>query len=834
MVAAEVLSPMLYGRKLYGNRWRASKHIAYLDRAITDAIDGRRPEKLLVVEKPPRHGKSMFCSKIVPSWYLGTHPNRKVMLTSYSADLSRSFGRDARDNLRESADIFGPSIKVRDDVSSASFWQIQGFDGGMLTAGVGGPLTGFGANLAIIDDPIKNPLSLDTPIPTPNGWSTMGDLSVGDRVYDHAGVPCKVVAKSQVWKAKPLRVTFSDGSFVDAHPDHLWTVFERNAHSVYTNSHAAYGENWPEWKNRRTSRTLTLTTKQLQQAGVRNAKGMRRWTIPNALPLICQDQDLPIDPYLLGMWLGDGSKSSPTITCHRDDYSHYESEFRSGGVYSRYRNVSKAAAIGSPNTCVLAFSVNEGRDLPSHTADSAAKRLRAIGVWQNKHIPQEYLRSSYQARLRLLQGLMDSDGTVSNGQVVFTNKNRSLAEGVRELIVSLGACARLVESRGYLFVSSCPNFNPFSIPRKAEKWDAISGKASIRRLNRTIDSIEELPDEASHVCITVDSKHHLFLAGRGMVPTHNSEEALSERIRSKQVDWFLSTLWTRLEPDAVLLIIQTRWHKEDLAGWVLTHAAEELGVPVRRVSFPAIAIEDDDELGRKIGEALWPSQWPLIELEKKKRVIQGYWWDALFQQDPGVYGNAEWPREYFDDAKIWADAAEWPDAFEAQAIAVDPSKGKDAKKGDYSAIVSTGFARNTVWVDVSIERRPVEAIAVDAVRMSYRTGCGKIGLEANAFQDLIGPEITRAAQTLGVIAPEVLLFYNSVEKTLRISRLGPPLEVGQIKIRRNAGGELLVKQLKDFPYGDHDDGPDALEMSLRLLRQELAGEPSAEEERWQI
>jgi len=215
-------------------------------------------------------------------------------------------------------------------------------------------------------------------------------------------------------------------------------------------------------------------------------------------------------------------------------------------------------------------------------------------------------------------------------------------------------------------------------------------------------------------------------------------------------------------------------------------------------------------------------------------VIQGYWWDALFQQDPGVYGNAEWPREYFDDAKIWADAAEWPDAFEAQAIAVDPSKGKDAKKGDYSAIVSTGFARNTVWVDASIERRPVEAIAVDAVRMSYRTGCGKIGLEANAFQDLIGPEITRAAQTLGVIAPEVLLFFNSVEKTLRISRLGPPLEVGQIKIRRNAGGELLVKQLKDFPYGDHDDGPDALEMSLRLLRQELAGEPSAEEERWQI
>ena len=466
MIASATLSPLLFAATHSNGRWKTAPHLELIDQVVVDALDRRIPEQIIVVEAPPRHGKSEFCSKWIPAWFAGSFPHDRCMLASYSVGLSRNFGRSAREILREHGRAaFGVSLAK--DSASATEWHLQEGTGGMTVAGVGGALTGKGCRLGIIDDPLKN-----------------------------------------------------------------------------------------------------------------------------------------------------------------------------------------------------------------------------------------------------------------------------------------------------------------------------------------------------------------------------ADEALSDRIRERQIDWFQSTFWTRIEPGGVLLIIATRWHKEDLSGWILKNA-DELGVGVKRLSFPAIATGEDDPLGRGAGEALWPDRWPIEELEKKRKVLKGYWWDSLFQQRPGVYGNSEWPDEYFGD-KIWSADDEWPDAFEAQAIAVDPSKGKDARKGDYSGIVFAGFAREKVWVDASVERRPVEKIATDAVRMSYRTGTGKIGLEANAFQDLIAPEITRAAQTLGVIAPEVLLFHNNVEKTLRISRLGPPLEVGQIKIRRNAGGELLVKQLKDFPYGDHDDGPDALEMSLRLLRQELAGAPSAEEERWQV
>jgi hypothetical protein len=120
--------------------------------AIVESIDAAAAGKQegLVVSMPPQHGKSELCSKFLPAWYLGVHPDRRVILTSYEADFAASWGRKARDLLAQHGQLF--EVGVSASASAASRWEIERFGGGMMTAGVGGPITGKGAHLLIVDD----------------------------------------------------------------------------------------------------------------------------------------------------------------------------------------------------------------------------------------------------------------------------------------------------------------------------------------------------------------------------------------------------------------------------------------------------------------------------------------------------------------------------------------------------------------------------------------------------------------------------------------------------------------------------------------------------------
>lgn len=128
-------------------------HLSLLNRKLTDVLAGRC--RRLIVSMPPRHGKSELVSKYFPALYLGTWPDRRVILTSYEAGFAANWGRKVRDLTEEYGhSYFG--LRVRSDSSAADRWDLAGESGGMSTAGVGGPLTGKGADLFIVDDPIKN------------------------------------------------------------------------------------------------------------------------------------------------------------------------------------------------------------------------------------------------------------------------------------------------------------------------------------------------------------------------------------------------------------------------------------------------------------------------------------------------------------------------------------------------------------------------------------------------------------------------------------------------------------------------------------------------------
>jgi predicted phage terminase large subunit-like protein len=143
------------------------RHLDVLDRALMDVSSGKI--KRLIVTMPPRHGKSERVSKKFPAWHIGRNPGDDIILASYALSLSRDNNRIARDTFIERAGIFGH--KIAKDRQSAESWGADGYRGAVNAAGVGGPITGKGARIAIIDDPLKNAEEANSEVIRETVWS---------------------------------------------------------------------------------------------------------------------------------------------------------------------------------------------------------------------------------------------------------------------------------------------------------------------------------------------------------------------------------------------------------------------------------------------------------------------------------------------------------------------------------------------------------------------------------------------------------------------------------------------------------------------------------------
>ncbi len=163
----DILSPGTLAAELSHGEWYSAPHLALLDNAIFDACHGFGPDRLIVT-MPPRHGKSELCSKYTPAWYLTTFPNRRIILASYGADFASEWGYKARTLINENADKL--NIQVARDSNARDRWDLAGHNGGMITAGVGGSITGRGAHLLLIDDPVKDAEQADSPTYRQKTW----------------------------------------------------------------------------------------------------------------------------------------------------------------------------------------------------------------------------------------------------------------------------------------------------------------------------------------------------------------------------------------------------------------------------------------------------------------------------------------------------------------------------------------------------------------------------------------------------------------------------------------------------------------------------------------
>jgi predicted phage terminase large subunit-like protein len=214
-------------------------------------------------------------------------------------------------------------------------------------------------------------------------------------------------------------------------------------------------------------------------------------------------------------------------------------------------------------------------------------------------------------------------------------------------------------------------------------------------------------------------------------------------------------------------------------------------------------------------ELLWPEEEPLYAL-MCMRVESGR---ASFEREkqgsPLNPEQCEWPEAYFGP-HAWFD--DWPRRLVVKTMALDPSKGADARRGDYSAYVLLGFdERGVAFVEADLARRPTPQMTADGVELARRFRPDAFGVEANQYQDLLAAEFAAEFLRQGLLDAPPWTLDNRVNKLVRIRRLGPYLSAGRIKFKTGSPGtQLLVNQLRDFPLADHDDGPDALEMALRL------------------
>ena len=322
-------------------------------------------------------------------------------------------------------------------------------------------------------------LSLDTDLHTETGRITIGDCNVGDKIFGADGKLCTITQKSEVFNKPMYQLKLEDGRTLKVSEDHY--------NPVRINSKPNGIAAWED----RTLTTLELLEQPLKHFKKTSSKHLVQ--VPNVEPMQFNTKELPIDPYSLGVILGDGrirkDCGSVELTCHKDELSHYHAEipYIFGAIYKDPRSNAVTQSIRGLGRILKDMELNVRGEL--------------------KFIPWEYFYGSIEQRLAILQGLMDTDGTVSeNGRTSFCSSSYQLCDDLACMVRSLGGTA---------FIHDCSNVNAWRV----EIWMTMPVFRLQRKLDRfkprkrvvNLVSITRIADEPSQ-CIAVDNEERQFIA----------------------------------------------------------------------------------------------------------------------------------------------------------------------------------------------------------------------------------------------------------------------------------------------------------------------------------
>jgi hypothetical protein len=366
-------------------------------------------------------------------------------------------------------------------------------------------------------------LDADTLIPTPAGFRKISELSAGDSVFGSDGKSAGVTFHSGLmFNHRCYRLSFDDGTSIIADAEHLWTA---QTYKQRKNERRRMPAN-PQWTNSRPqcrpSDDFSIVTTEQMAGNVHATNGGSNYSIALPSAIEYQVANLPVPPYTFGAWLGDGTSSKPFITSADEEVVQ---RIRNEGIWierdaagSKRTGKASSYRIGKPNP-------RGGND---RTKSPVFLELAQLSVLSNKHIPDCYLTANKEQRLELLRGLMDTDGyATDHGRVEFDSTNKRLADGVAELVRSLGVKARISTGRATLYGRDCgkkytvtffPNFPVFYVKRKAARqYNPTRPDVN----NLYVVGIEEV-ESRPVCCIAVSAYNSLYVAGREYILTHNT------------------------------------------------------------------------------------------------------------------------------------------------------------------------------------------------------------------------------------------------------------------------------------------------------------------------
>ncbi|GHS85654.1 hypothetical protein AGMMS50218_03680 [Actinomycetota bacterium] len=428
---------------------------------------------------------------------------------------------------------------------------------------------------------IGKALALDTALPTPTGWTTMGQVQVGDLLLAADGTPTPVVAATPVLTGRPCyRVTFDDGTTIVADAHHEWASRTR--------------------AERRTQAPASIRTTEELAATVRcrTADERANHSVDTAAPLALPWAELPLHPYALGVWLGDGHSASARFTSADPE------------IAMRLEDLGLVVPSAHTNGTAPVYDM-QLPGLAEHASQaSVAGILRTLGVLGDKHIPASYLRAHESQRRELLAGLLDTDGTVNpTGSPQIALTNRRLAEDVRELVHSLGyrtgwstkqVRGRSEASSTAYTLTFTTDDEVFALERKKLAHKSRRRPSTPRLHQRMIVSVEPVASEPVR-CVEIAHPEHLYLASRSMVPTHNSTLGIdivrSASIKHHKTSVVFSLEMSRNEITMRLLSAEARIHLQKMrTGQMGDEDWQKLAATMGKISEAPLFIDDSPNM----------------------------------------------------------------------------------------------------------------------------------------------------------------------------------------------------------------------------------------------
>ena len=339
-------------------------------------------------------------------------------------------------------------------------------------------------------------LPLDTPILTMQGFKKLESITTEDTIFDKDGNKTGIKNVSTIHYNDCYELEFDNGEKITADYEHRWLVSFRRSKGVY--------------------KDIVLTTEELIEAVEKYNKSKNGYWQPKILnpkPLNTDYKELLIDPYILGSWLGDGTAVAGSIT--------------TGENSNLWREVKKRGYEVGEN---ISGRIN----IQTRTLFGLRTELNTLNLLKNKHIPDEYLLSSYEQRLDLLRGFMDADGYYNKKRkrYVMATTRKYQAEYLRDLLATLGVKPSIIFAKKYCDGKTFDGWdvcftmkeNPFLLRNQTGIEFPKTDKASFRNI-KSVTRVETVATK----CLEVDSPSHTFLAGRSLIVTHNTSKKIDQK-----------------------------------------------------------------------------------------------------------------------------------------------------------------------------------------------------------------------------------------------------------------------------------------------------------------